>query len=267
MTTKFNADLDSQLKTLSQSQVETYHDNGFVIVRNVFSSSEVYALADDVEQVAKQRVDLIDKCNMRVRFKHHVVTGEPVFEVFDPIADMSMVANDISHDPRLFNILHDIYGEPPELFKEKLIYKPPGAEGATLHQDWIGWPGFPETFLTVLLAIDPFTAQTGATEVYPGLHKAGYMSPRDGQHHSLVAEKLVVDPVLLELEPGDIAIFSCFTPHCSAANNGATSRRGYFISFNARSDGGDQYLKHYQEFHAWIRSKAPEESRDRLFFR
>ena len=43
-------------------------------------------------------------------------------------------------------------------------------------------------------------------------------------------------------------------------------RRGYFLSYNAASDGGDQYAKHYPEYHAWIRAKAPAETRERLYF-
>lgn len=69
------------------------------------------------------------------------------------------------------------------------------------------------------------------------------------------------------MEPGDLAIFSCFAPHRSAPNRTHESRRGYFISYNARSDGGQQYLRHYREYHEWIRGKAPEDVRDILFFR
>lgn len=252
---------------LTSDQVHDYYEDGYLILRNLFSADLVKALGDEVDQVAKDNRSLVDSKNMRVRFKNHVETGERVFEVFDPIADLSPTANSVARDMQLLEILHDIYGEPACLFKEKLIYKPSGAMGATLHQDWIGWPGFPESFLTVLIAIDSFNIESGATEVYPGLHKQGYLSPKDGQHHCLSEEMLDAEPVPLLLEPGDVAIFGCFTPHRSAPNNSNSSRRGYFVSYNSISDGGDQYQKHYNEFHEWIRSKSPVEVRDQLFFR
>jgi len=255
------------LKTLTDKQVQSYRDDGYLILRNVFSVERVESLGDEGDRIARDHSELIDPKNMRVRFKPHVETGEPVFEVLDPIADLSAIAKDIAEDKRLKEILHDLYGEPACLFKEKLIYKPAGAIGATLHQDWIGWPGFPESFLTVLVAIDCFSGESGATEVYPGLHKRGYLSPKDGHHHYLSHEVLGVEPVPLLLEPGDVAIFGCFTPHRSAPNLSNSSRRGYFISYNALSDGGDQYREHYLEFHEWIRSKSPAEIRDQLFFR
>ncbi len=266
MTTKAFADR-KLLKALTCEQVQSYRDDGYLILRNVFNIEKVKSLGDEVDRIARDYSELIDPMNMRVRFKLQVETGQPVFEVLDPIADLSPIANEVTQDEHLSDILYDIYGEPACLFKEKLIYKPAGALGATLHQDWIGWPGFPESFLTVLVAIDCFTDESGATEVYPGIHKQGYLSPKDGQHHCLTHEMLGVEPVPLILEPGDVAIFGCFTPHLSAANMSKSSRRGYFISYNALSDGGNQYQKHYREFHEWIRFKSPAEVRDQLFFR
>lgn len=267
MTTNLNMRCEPTAKALTRDQVRAYRDEGFLVLRQFFRLDDVRLLGEEGERIARERSDLIDQKNMRVRFQPHIVTGEPVFEVFDPIADLSPFANQIARSERLFSVLHDIYGQPAKLFKDKLIYKPPGAIGATLHQDWIAWPGFPESFLTVLVAIDPFTRGNGATQVYPRLHKNGYLSPKDGQHHILSAETLGVDPVTLLLEPGDIAIFGCFTPHCSAANLDGVSRRGYFLSYNASSDGGDQYEQHYREFHDWLRHKYPAESRSQLFFR
>lgn len=266
MTTKVRP-TNAVLKALTSEQLAHYHEYGFLVLRNVFSAEQVRELGDEVDLIARENSELVDAKNMRVRFKPHVETGHPVFEVFDPIADLSTKAERIAHNEQIFDVLHDIYGEPACLFKEKLIYKPPGAIGATLHQDWIGWPGFPESFLTVLVAIDSFNVESGATEVYPGLHKKGYMSPKDGQHHYLAPELLGIEPVPLLLEPGDVAIFSCFTPHRSAPNTSTSSRRGYFVSYNALSDGGEQYEKHYGEFHEWIRAKSPVEIRDQLFFK
>lgn len=257
----------TETRALAESQVEFYEREGYLVLRGLFEPHEVAALAADVERIGRERADLIDANNLRVRFKQHHATGETLFEVFDPIADLSPVARAICRDPRILDVLHDLYGEPAELFKEKLIYKPPGAIGATLHQDWIAWPGFPESFLTVLLAIDPFTAESGATEVFPRVHTGGCLSPKDGHHHYVELTDLPTEPVPLLLDPGDIAIFTCFTPHRSAPNHTGSTRRGYFISYNARSDGGDQYEKHYREFHAWLKAKTPPEKQPHLFFR
>jgi ectoine hydroxylase-related dioxygenase (phytanoyl-CoA dioxygenase family) len=254
-------------RVLTPEQVTFYRTEGYLLLRNVFRPEDLSGLTDEVDSIFRNRPDLISADNMRVRFKPHVDTNEPIFEVFDPIADLSPIAKSIVQDRRILDRLHDLYEEPACLFKEKLIYKPPGATGATLHQDWIAWPGFPESFLTVVVPLDSFNEHSGATEVFPRCHLNGYLSPKDGQHHYVELKDLPTVPVPLIMEPGDIAIFGCFAPHRAGANTSSLPRRGYFISYNALSDGGEQYQKHYPEFHAWIRAKTPEPRRSQLFFR
>src|SRR5262249_32490 len=71
------------------------------------------------------------------------------------------------------------------LFKDKLIFKPPRAKGYDLHQDFIAWPGFPRSFVTAAVAIDPCDLDNGCTVVYPGYHANGCLSPEDGDYHAL----------------------------------------------------------------------------------
>jgi len=263
----------SDLKGISQanfalfpSQLNDYERDGVLNVKNVFDIQEMEALGAECDRVLSDARHLLNPNNLRTRFTPHHQTQEPVFEKFDPFAGLSELARQMTTDARILEPLRSIYGEPACLFKDKLIYKPSGATGATLHQDWISWPGFPETFVTVLVAIDPFTATSGATEFYLGEHKRGYLSARDTQHHILDANQFASEPVPLVMEPGDMAIFSCFMPHLSAPNLSGSSRRGYFISYNAFSDGGDQYQSHYAEYHHWIRTRYPEPRRSELYF-
>ena len=252
---------------LTEEQLATYQRDGVLFIRKAFDACEVQELGDEADRILESHAHLLNENNLRTRYTPHHETGLPVFEKFDPFVDLSSVARMMVQDERIRKPLSAIYGEPACLFKDKLIYKPPGATGAMLHQDWISWPGFPESFITVLVAIDPFTATSGATVFYLGEHKRGYLSPRDTQqHHILEASQFEVRPTPLEMEPGDMAMFSCFVPHRSAPNLSCRHRRGYFISYNALSDGGDQYQSHYAEFHQWIRARYPEPRRSELYF-
>jgi ectoine hydroxylase-related dioxygenase (phytanoyl-CoA dioxygenase family) len=260
------SDLATQHARLSMEQLRAYEDQGFLVLRSVFSIQEIRRLADAVDAVLRERSASLRAGNLRVRTSLHCETGEPMIEVLDPISDICPTAQAIANDPRLTSILQCLYGDAPCLFKDKYFLKPSGTRGLDLHQDWIGWPGFPTSFLTVLVAIDPFDRNSGGTMVYPRMHRRGYLSPKDGSHHCLKHEQMETDPVCLELETGDIAIFGCFTPHYSEANRSDRSRRGYFISYNSPSDGGDRFESHYAEFHSWIRNRSPEPRRSELFF-
>src|SRR5205823_8016427 len=138
--------------------------------------------------------------NLRCRWQPHTRTGESLFECFDPVIDIAPVCARIARDPRLLEPLAALFGEPACLFKDKLILKPPGAKGYDLHQDYIAWPHFPRSFTTVAVAIDPSGADNGATEVFPGYHRAGSLTAEDGEFHALPADAVDAGRgVLLEL--------------------------------------------------------------------
>lgn len=254
---------------LSAAELEEFQDRGFVVRCGVFSAGEMDELRAECERLVTERGDLIDPCNLRCRFMPHVETGETLFEVFDPVNDISPVCARFTADVRILAPVESIYGAAACLFKEKLIYKPPGALGYDLHQDIPRcWEGFPRTFLTVLLAIDPATAENGCTEVYSRYHHE-FLSPPDRPDLYMLPNDAVETArgVRLVLEPGDLAIFHGLTPHRSAANRSRAGRRALYASYNARYDGGDQRERHYCEFHERMRSQRAAHARGDLYFR
>jgi ectoine hydroxylase-related dioxygenase (phytanoyl-CoA dioxygenase family) len=252
---------------LSANTLSSYAEDGFVIVREVFSSDEIAALDREADRLY-ERAELIDTDNIRCRWQNHFETGECRFDCFDPVIDLSSLCAGIARDPRLLGIAGSIYGERACLFKDKLIYKLPGAEGYRLNQDYIAWESFPQTFITAIVAIDSCDSENGATEVFRGYHRRGCMSPRDGMYHQLPDD--AVDPssgVILSLQPGDVAMFSGYTPHRSSANRSSRPRRMLYLSYNAFSDGGEQREKHYAEFAGWLKDRYAEYGRTMTFFR
>ena len=252
---------------LSPEQVAEYEQLGYLIVRDAFGRDEIEALAREADQLL-ERSELIDVKNIRCRWQNHVETGECLFECFDPVIDIGSVCRRVAHDARILGPLAAIYGDEACLFKDKLIFKPPGAKGYGLHQDYIGWNDFPRSFVTVLLAIDPADSDNGATEVFPSVHRQGYLSPIDGEYHEVPADKVDLSTgVKLDLQPGDIAMFGCFTPHRSAPNNSDRWRRQLYLSYNAAGDGGQRRAAHYEEFHAWLKVKYAQYDKTEVYFR
>jgi ectoine hydroxylase-related dioxygenase (phytanoyl-CoA dioxygenase family) len=244
-----------------------YERDGFVVVRSLFDRDLMREANAEADRLLTDFDCLRSVKNIRCRWQDNVFTGECTFETFDPVIDLSPVCERLALHPRLFELLAALYCEPARLFKDKLIYKPPGVKGYGLHQDWIAWDGFPRSFLTVLVPFDSADRDNGCTVVYPGYHRDGPLTPRDGQYHELpsgtVDESRAV-PLLLE--PGDVAVFGGFTPHRSDPNVSDRWRRQLYLSYNALSDGGDQREKHYREFHDWLRVKYAEYGKTDTYF-
>lgn len=252
---------------LTREQLEQYADDGCLVLRQLFDVADLAELDAECHRLLR-RTDLMSPNNLRCRYQPHVVTGEKQFEVFDPVNDISPVCTRIAHDERLLEVMAAIYGEPACLFKDKLIFKPPRTKGYDLHQDFPpNWSGFPTSFVTVLIPIDETTEGNGCTELFPGYHRNGSLV--SGLEASCMLPAGLVDDsrgVKLVMQPGDVAIFGCFTPHRSAPNRTDGWRRSLFLSYSARSDGGEQHDKHYSEFHDWIRHLYPEPERAKLYF-
>jgi hypothetical protein len=254
---------------LTFSQLDEYRERGFVVVRRAFTAREMAALSEEADRLLHERRDLIDPLNLRCRYMPHAETQEPLFEVFDPVNDISPLCTLFTADERITERVACLYGEPACLFKDKLIFKPPGAMGYNLHQDIpLAWKGFPRTFLTVLIPIDACDARNGATEVFAGYHRDGHLETEAGNPYKVPDSSVDSQRgVLLDLAPGDIAIFHGLTPHRSAPNRSDRPRRTLYVSYNALSDGGDQRAAHYAEFHEMLRNRREPAEREKLYFR
>jgi ectoine hydroxylase-related dioxygenase (phytanoyl-CoA dioxygenase family) len=244
-----------------------YDRDGYVVVRDLFPPNLMAAAAAEAEALPEQFRHLVDVKNIRCRWKDNVFTGECTFETFDPVIDLSPGCDEIARHPLLLAVLAELYGEPAHLFKDKLVFKPPGVKGYNLHQDWIAWPGFPKSFLTVLVPFESADRDNGCTVVYPGYHQKGCLTEPDGHYHDLPAELVKeADAVPLVLQPGDVAIFGGFTPHRSDPNRSDRWRRQLYLSYNADSDGGEQRTKHYDEFHDWLRKKYADYGKTETYY-
>jgi 2-aminoethylphosphonate dioxygenase len=252
---------------LDDDRGRQYHRDGFLILRGFFETDQILRAAAEADGLLG-RTELIHTDNLRCRWTTDATTGDCIFETFDPVADLSPACGAIATEDRLLAAISALYGEEACLFKDKLIFKPPGAKGYGLHQDYIAWPTFPRSFLTAIVPLDPSTEENGCTEVSTGYHAAGCMSPEDGDYHELSSD--LVDParsVKLALDIGDVAIFSGFTPHRSEPNRSSGYRRQLYLSYNAMSDGGQQRDRHYQEFLAWLETKYAQYGRTGVYFR
>lgn len=252
--------------TAIEDAVKQYETDGYGIVRQLFSADEMTVLDEEANRLLQLR-DLIHTNNLRCRWQQDVETDACVFDAFDPVIDLGPACARLANDPRIHELLSAIYGDLGRLFKDKLIFKPPGATGYAMHQDYIAWPTFPRSFLTVVVPLDRADSSSGCIEVFPGYHNRGCLTQEDGEYHELppgtVDESCCVK---LTMSPGDVAFFGGFMPHRSAPNRSRSWRRQLYLSYNADSDLGDYRDAHYREFQIWLREQYAKYGRNEVYF-
>lgn len=156
------------------------------------------------------------------------------------------------------------------LFKTKLNLKPAGGSGFAPHVDTpslkvpFGDMG-PQSFVTVMIAIDPMTVSNGCLRVAKGQwseSKSCYTIPpqedaspdaggRAGAIPMDVSESLVYADICCE--SGAIVVFDGWVPHRSGVNQTHFSRRAIFLTFNLASEG--DFHDAYYERMSQIRQK------------
>lgn len=97
----------------------------------------------------------------------------------------------------------------------------PGALAQYPHRDqdmWQGPKGEIEYLLNVIWPLSPFTADNGATRIWPGSHR----------EHRLESDE---PPLAITLDPGAALLFLGSTRHGGGENRSASSRRGIIVSY------------------------------------
>lgn len=227
---------------LSQDQYAAYWQKGFLVKRDVLDERDMRALRDECERLAL----LTDKFDTLVEPRKSL-DGSEVRERLEAVSDLSPAFREFARDERLLRPVRQLFQADARLFKDKINFRPPGTTGFRLHQDYTGFAfmGVPAADLvTVMIAIDPVTAVSGALEVFPG-YLDGVLPEPPGDPRAV--DPASIDPSLgesVELEPGDICLFHSLAPHRSAPNMSAGPRRTAFLTYN-HARHGDCYRAYY----------------------
>lgn len=249
---------------LSPEQLAAWHRLGYLHLKRVFDPADVAAWHEACQE-AEGRADLAHPDNLRVQLSPDPDGGAPRVWKFDPFLDLHTTFGALGRDRRILDPLASIYaGREPRLFKDKLICKPPGGSGNGLHQDYHWWQGFPTSLISVMVAIDPADEENGCTEVFPGFEK-GFMTER-GQWSELKLEQIrASEGVKIVTEPGDLALFHCFTPHRAGPNKSSRWRRQAFLTYNDAADG-EHYFAHRDHYWWYVTRHREAEAQRRAFF-
>lgn len=152
-------------------------------------------------------------------------------------------ASAVFANPAIHDAVAAAIGRPYVLFKEKLNVKPAGGGGYAPHQDAPAWRMLKQEAISVMVAVDQTTADTGVLEVDREFACGRTLLPHArGQ----LVDALSIPWEPLYLLPGDAVVFSAFLPHRSGPNTSSSHRRAFFLTYNAADEGDlrEAYFAH-----------------------
>jgi phytanoyl-CoA hydroxylase len=209
--------------------MDGFQQDGFAIVKDVFSPREISALSEEVDRVIAGEASYLPSSEMvfepdtqpprlRNAFRLHLY-HEPFLEA--------------ARHPSLVGPVQSILGNTLRLYGSQIFAKP--AQVGTVvpaHQDMPYWPFAPYEMVSAWIALDDSTVENGCVRYVAGSHKLGMLphAPSGVAGNSL---GVIADPRLqtlpeypAEVKRGSCILHHCLTVHRSDANRSATPRRG-----------------------------------------
>lgn len=222
-------------KVLTQAQIDSFHQQGFVSPIDVISEAEALEYAARLE-AAERRYP--QELNPQNRNNPHLA-----FEFLDELV----------HQPRVLDAVEDLIGPDFALWGSVLFAKDPRTEHyVSWHQDATYMGIEPKNFITPWLALSESNLESGCMSMIPGSHRGGIRGHDDtfaenniltrGQNIPEIDES---EAVHLLLKPGQMSLHHACVIHGSQPNRSGYRRLGYaiqaYVPAGARQVLGDNY--------------------------
>jgi Phytanoyl-CoA dioxygenase (PhyH) len=174
-------DLATSIREITPEEVAFYEQNGWVMLRELFSRELVAELLDASEKIVPPPNSLGDR--NRTLDDPAVAGSEPFRSVaFSP--EMGRIAHALVNRKRLSDV--DI---PIQFHSDALWCKEPGGWGTLFHQDDPVRPGDRAGVFNLWLALDEVTPDMGAMRFLSGAHREGPLgNVRSTELRDLLAE-------------------------------------------------------------------------------
>jgi len=216
---------------LTEAQISTYHEKGFVTPDYRIPADTVADIADLHDRLLKKHPDFYNYCPSLLAYDLGFLNFARIPAVLD------MVAQVIGPDFALWN--SSFFAKPAN-----------GGHETRWHQDGEYWPIQPLATCTVWIAVDAATQENGCLEVIPGSHT----TQRLRKHNTNPSDKVTLNQELdpsefnrdqaeyIELEPGQVSLHDVYLVHGSQANNSNAPRRGMTLRFMPTTSVYDREL-------------------------
>jgi len=217
-------------RILSDDELEAYRRDGFVVPRYRLPARDLAALQALTKRIVADNPHLAD---VPMACPHVPGSGVQGLKSDDAWRPLSL-------HPDILDIVEQIIGPDIVLWGSNLFYKRPHEGPATpWHRDGAYWPIRPLATTSVWIAISDSLRDNGCLRFIAGSHAAREI----GEHYESTAPGLVIPGTLtpesfdetraqdVEMQPGQIVLFDCYTIHGAQANRGTRQRAGYALRF------------------------------------
>jgi ectoine hydroxylase-related dioxygenase (phytanoyl-CoA dioxygenase family) len=234
--------------TLTQTQVDRYDRDGYLVIENAVS-------ADQLNRLRSELANWVEESSTHTApYGEPTIDGRPRFDmgaehtaehpalrrVNNP-SDVSKTYFEVMSDARTVDMVADLIGANVKFHHCKINQKCPGANTTVhYHQDFAFTPHSNDDVVTALLMLDEVTPDNGCLMVVPGSHKGPmYSLFQDGEFVGRVDDQTEAElqgrQIPITGPAGSVCLMHTRLAHGSAPN--ASDRpRGLYICVYSAAD-------------------------------
>jgi ectoine hydroxylase-related dioxygenase (phytanoyl-CoA dioxygenase family) len=223
---------------ITTQDVDFYKENGYLLVRGVFSQEEVEEMRKAVDSIIEKAAR--SKYDRNSTWQGEYMSPEElkklVLKGFHDVQYQDAVFTRAAVHPRMTAVLTKLIGPNVELHHSKMLVKPPEKGAAfPMHQDYPYFPHERHTMLAASVHLDDADLENGCISVLPGSHKQGPLK-HVGRHYLDHREYPLSMGVPCPAQAGDVLFFNYLTIHGSGPNRSERSRRNVLFQYRDPAD-------------------------------
>jgi len=235
---RFGSNEECDVRTeLTPAEIEAYQRDGFVLIRGFLDRDEVERWREVIGRASDARgsstvTDLFQStADPSPGMKAYVEYYNRVFDQRMNLWQVDEAARSIVVDPAIGKMAATLAGtDGIRLFHDQSLFKQPWGNPTAFHLDDPYWSFTSPDAISLWVALDEVTAQNGALLFVPGTHKTARadnvgIGKELGALFDLYPEWTEIEPVLVEMEPGDASFHNGLTAHGAGANLTPRPRR------------------------------------------
>lgn len=211
---------------ISAQQIADYHENGYLIIRNALSQSEVSEFRRVVQEQA--RINAYPPSLTYPAPGKYTISGNILAEPgLAPMAE----------HPTVVSAVESVLGQPAHLTAFVAYLRTPGDKGSGAHCDYKRWRpvGSSMNWVFAIIPLADFDAEFGPFLVSPGSHKLARIIDEDAYVLDLTRPDASQLPPLIDpdLKAGDLLVVNQHTWHKAPAGTSQEDRCGIFNKYCA----------------------------------
>ncbi len=226
---------------LSEPNIQSWLDDGYLVVPDLLSSSELEELKQETVAIARGRYP---SKNLQPLPKH-ISDNDAIANILaihHPHLISPVIVEYVKH-PKIAGALSQIVGAhlpwwdgSVKCMQTMLFVKPPSFQGQAWHQDELYIQTRDRSLTGIWIAIDDANENNGCLRIIPGSHKTGYLHPQCDHNNP---DEFDTGPmsygfdespsIPVEVKAGSVVFFHGYLLHCSRRNQSNQYRRTLVI--------------------------------------